>query len=83
MAGLTVRIEAHSDGSGNPQTNLQLSIERANAVRDALLSRGVSPELLVAVGRGDTVPIASNATALGREINRRIEFVVKPRLITV
>ena len=76
VAGLAVRIEAHSDGSGNTQTNLQLSIERATAVRDALLSRGVSPELLVAVGRGDTVPIASNATARGRDINRRIEFVV-------
>lgn len=76
VAGLGVRIEAHSDGSGNPQTNLQLSIERATAVRDALLSRGVGPELLIAVGRGDTVPIASNVTARGREINRRIEFVV-------
>ena len=75
-AALVVRIEAHTDGSGDPQRNLALSEVRANAVRDALIGRGVAPALLVAVGRGEAAPIANNETARGREINRRIEFVV-------
>lgn len=73
-----VRIEAHTDASGDAARNTALSQLRADAVRNALLSRGVSPDLLVAIGRGEAAPIASNLTALGRERNRRVEFVVVP-----
>ena len=76
LAALPVRIEAHSDGTGSALKNLQLSTERANAVRLALIGRGVPANLLTAVGRGDAVPVGSDATARGRELNRRIEFVV-------
>ncbi len=73
---LRIRIEAHTDGSGDPIANLVLSTQRAEAVRDALIARGVSPAIVTAVGLGEAKPIASNASAAGRVRNRRVEFVV-------
>jgi outer membrane protein OmpA-like peptidoglycan-associated protein len=71
-----VRIEAHTDASGDAARNAALSQLRADAVRDALVSRGVAAGLLVSIGRGEDAPIASNLTPIGRERNRRIDFVV-------
>ncbi len=71
-----VRIEAHTDASGNPGRNAVLSTQRAEAVRAALILRGISPSIVSAVGRGESSPIASNASAAGRERNRRVEFIV-------
>ena len=73
-----VRVEAHTDSSGDNARNAALSTQRADVVRLALIARGVSPELLIAVGRGEVAPVASNVTARGRELNRRIEFLVNP-----
>ncbi len=73
-----VRVEAHTDSSGDNVRNVALSLQRAEVVRVALIARGVAPGLLIAVGRGEVAPIASNITAQGRELNRRIEFVVNP-----
>jgi outer membrane protein OmpA-like peptidoglycan-associated protein len=71
-----VQVEAHTDASGDPARNAALSQLRAEAVREALISRGVDAGLLVAIGRGEASPIASNVTAAGRDRNRRVEFVV-------
>jgi outer membrane protein OmpA-like peptidoglycan-associated protein len=67
-------IEGYTDSVGNLDFNRLLSEHRANAVRDYLIERGIEPLRLVAVGRGAENPIASNATAYGRSLNRRIEF---------
>jgi OmpA-OmpF porin, OOP family len=67
-------IEGYTDDVGNADFNRLLSEHRANAVRDYLIARGIEPPRLVAVGRGEENPIASNATPYGRSLNRRIEF---------
>jgi outer membrane protein OmpA-like peptidoglycan-associated protein len=66
--GLTVRVEGYGEED--------LSEERAQAVRAALVARGARPDSMVAVGYGNARPIASNATAAGREQNRRVEVVI-------
>lgn len=67
-------IEGHTDNVGKPEDNLKLSQARADAVRNWLLKKGIQPEKLVAKGYGDTKPVADNATAEGRQLNRRTEL---------
>ncbi|WP_250500357.1 OmpA family protein [Caballeronia sp. GAWG1-5s-s] len=70
-------IAGYSDGVGAPPAKLEMSKERAQAVRAFLVKNGVPPQSLTATGYGDANPVADNATASGRFANRRIEFVVK------
>ncbi len=72
-----VSVEGHTDANGNAETNLLLSMNRANTVVDFLIGRGIERARLESKGFGETVPIASNNTSLGRRTNRRVEFVVK------
>lgn len=72
----TLRIEGHTDNSGNAALNQDLSRRRAEAVRAALIQRGLPEERLVVEGFGASQPIATNRTATGRERNRRIEMRV-------
>jgi outer membrane protein OmpA-like peptidoglycan-associated protein len=67
-------IQGHTDSQGADETNLLLSAARANTVRDYLLSRNVPDSSLIAIGYGETVPIADNNTANGRALNRRVQF---------
>lgn len=69
-----VEIGGHTDNVGESAYNLQLSQERANSVKLYFESRGLKAERLVAVGYGDTKPIASNKNEKGRGENRRVEF---------
>lgn len=70
---VTVEIEGHSDNVGDKAQNKALSLKRAEAVRQALITRhGADASRLTAVGYGDEQPIADNATPEGREINRRV-----------
>lgn len=73
---LTVRIEGHTDSAGGDELNLPLSRQRAVAVKQALIERGVEPARLTADGLGASRAIASNATAEGRSQNRRVEIYV-------
>lgn len=66
-------IEGHTDSAGRDEVNLALSQERAEAVKEALVRRGVSADRIEAVGHGETRPIADNGTRAGRDRNRRIE----------
>jgi len=75
-AGTTVQIGGHTDNSGDASSNMRLSQERADAVRDYLIKQGVDGSMLVAKGYGDTQPTGSNDTDEGRFRNRRIEFSV-------
>lgn len=73
-----VRLEAqgHTDATGDPQYNVELSERRARVVRDALIAFGVPPDRVVARGYGPTRPVADNGTSAGRASNRRVEFRV-------
>lgn len=75
-AGTVIEIGGHTDTVGDPNANLLLSQQRADAVRDYLVSQGVSPAVLTTRGYGSTKPVASNETEQGRFSNRRIEFTV-------
>ncbi len=72
-----LRVEGHTDDVGSEENNLALSEARAQAVVDYLVNGGVAADQLVAVGFGESQPIADNDTADGRAQNRRIEFVVE------
>jgi outer membrane protein OmpA-like peptidoglycan-associated protein len=73
-----IRVEGHTDNVGAAGYNKDLSQRRAAAVVEYLASKGVAPERLVPVGYGFERPVASNATALGRAKNRRVEFTILP-----
>ncbi len=74
--GATIRIEGHTDNQGNPQTNLSLSQQRADAVKNSLRAAGIGANQVQAIGLSGEQPLASNATAQGRERNRRVEVIV-------
>jgi len=73
-AGLSLTISGHTDNTGDADGNLALSQARADAVREAILERGVSQAVVSAQGFGDTQPIADNDTEEGKAANRRTEF---------
>ena len=68
-------IEGYTDSVGSTAGNQALSDERARAVKDALVGRGVGAERLSTFGHGERHPIASNTTASGRQTNRRVEII--------
>jgi outer membrane protein OmpA-like peptidoglycan-associated protein len=71
----TALVEGHTDSIGTEQYNLALSDRRAKAVYDYLTSRGVDPARLRSVGLGEANPVASNETAEGRQLNRRVMLI--------
>ena len=73
----TIKVEGYTDSRGADDMNLKLSQQRAEAVRNYLVSRGVKGERISAEGKGEQSPIASNDTAEGRANNRRVEIVVQ------
>ena len=72
-----VEIRGHTDDVGSTAYNLDLSERRAQAVLDFLVSAGGSPGRLEARGFGEKRPVATNATARGRQQNRRVEVVIR------
>lgn len=76
---LSALIEGHTDNAGPEEINLAVSRARAEAVKQALIARGVPEERLTAEGAGEGRPIADNGTAAGRSQNRRVEvYVLEP-----
>ena len=74
-----VLIEGHTDSTGSDEVNEHLSQQRAEAVREYLVANRTLPyDRIMAVGYGSMRPLASNETAEGRAINRRIDVIVKP-----
>jgi outer membrane protein OmpA-like peptidoglycan-associated protein len=78
----TFVIEGHTDSRGTDSYNERLSRLRAMAVRSYLIDRGVDPDRIRAVGRGEEEPIASNTDPEGRANNRRVEIVVTPAAVS-
>ncbi|WP_265499824.1 OmpA family protein [Paracoccus beibuensis] len=73
-----VEVIGHTDSTGTAAYNQDLSQRRAQSVAGILAAAGVSSNRLVAVGRGQTQPIASNDTIQGRAQNRRVEIIIRP-----
>jgi outer membrane protein OmpA-like peptidoglycan-associated protein len=71
-----ISVEGYTDATGSDVFNQRLSEDRSAAVRAALVSGGIDPSMITSNGFGKANPVATNATAAGRQANRRVEIVV-------
>lgn len=76
---LSILIKGHTDNAGDEGYNLKLSQQRAQAVRQALIRRGIAAERMIAQGMGESTPIAPNETEAGRAKNRRVELFLQEK----
>lgn len=74
----TIAVVGHTDSMGDPQYNMTLSERRASAVASYLVQQGVNPGRITVQPRGESTPIADNATEAGRAQNRRVEMLIRP-----
>jgi outer membrane protein OmpA-like peptidoglycan-associated protein len=74
--GLNIEVDGYTDNVGGDEMNQKLSENRASAVHNYLVEQGVATISVSAKGFGDTLPVASNENATGRQENRRVELVV-------
>jgi len=74
-----VVVQGHTDSTGPANHNLNLSQRRAETVESALVSHGVAPQRVVASGYGETMPVATNSSERGRQLNRRVEILLKAK----
>jgi outer membrane protein OmpA-like peptidoglycan-associated protein len=74
-----IEIVGHTDSKGDETENLKLSLARANAVRDYLISKDVPSYKMITTGMGSAMPVASNDTEEGRAANRRVQVLVLGR----
>jgi len=79
--GLRLALEGHTDSIGSDEYNMTLSQKRAESVREYLISQAVPTASITAQGFGKADPVASNASAAGRQRNRRVEMVVSGEVI--
>jgi outer membrane protein OmpA-like peptidoglycan-associated protein len=73
---MKIEVGGHTDNTGNDDTNLRLSHERAKSVRQYFIAAGIASARIEAKGYGETTPIADNDTEEGRAANRRTEFII-------
>jgi outer membrane protein OmpA-like peptidoglycan-associated protein len=73
---VVIRIEGHTDDKGSDSDNQELSLKRAEAIKNYFYSKGIQMEQLQVVGYGESRPIASNKSKEGRAKNRRVEFII-------
>ncbi len=73
-----IQVEGYTDSTGSEAYNQRLSERRAEAVKNLLVQRGVDPSRIYAIGFGENMPIATNDTPEGRQLNRRVEIKVAP-----
>ena len=79
--GLRLEVEGHTDSTGTDALNQTLSEQRAGAVRGYLVQQGLAADSITAQGLGKSTPVADNATAAGRQKNRRVELIVSGEVI--
>ncbi len=79
--GLKLEVEGHTDAIGSDDFNMQLSDKRASSVRDYLVQQGIDSSTISSRGLGKGDPVASNDTASGRQMNRRVELIVSGDVI--
>jgi outer membrane protein OmpA-like peptidoglycan-associated protein len=75
-ATLKIKIEGHTDNHGNYEFNLQLSKKRAESVVLYLINKGISSDRMESAGFSYAIPVASNDTPEGRQLNRRVAFKI-------
>ncbi|HNQ12290.1 MAG TPA: OmpA family protein [Bacteroidia bacterium] len=75
-SSIEISLSGHTDDVGNDDANLQLSIQRAAAVKEYLVQSGINENRLSSQGFGEQNPVASNDTEEGRQLNRRVEFTI-------
>jgi outer membrane protein OmpA-like peptidoglycan-associated protein len=73
-----VEVIGHTDSTGSAAYNADLSQRRASAVASVLIGAGVPAGRVIATGRGEMMPVATNLTEQGRALNRRVELVIRP-----
>jgi outer membrane protein OmpA-like peptidoglycan-associated protein len=73
---MQIEIHGHTDSRGNDSYNQNLSENRTKSVFEYLVEQGISAERMKYIGYGEKKPIADNMLAAGRQLNRRVEFVV-------
>ena len=71
-----INVYGHTDSKGTAQVNQKISENRANSVKNYLISKGIASSRMITMGRGFSEPIASNDTDAGRAQNRRVEFAI-------
>lgn len=71
-------VQGHTDSSGSDEYNQRLSERRAETVKNLILQRGVDSSRITSMGYGESMPVASNNTPEGRQMNRRVEIRIKP-----
>lgn len=74
-----IQVEGHTDSVGSDAYNMDLSKRRATAVKNLLVQRGVSENRIETIGYGKTMPVATNTTEAGRQMNRRVEIKIAPQ----
>jgi outer membrane protein OmpA-like peptidoglycan-associated protein len=74
----TIKVVGYTDSTGSETYNLQLSEQRANSVKNALVVKNVNAARITALGMGESNPIADNATEGGRQLNRRVAIIIEP-----
>ena len=74
----SILVEGHTDSTGSETYNQQLSDRRANSVKNLLVQRGVQQFRINTLGYGESRPVATNVTAAGRQMNRRVEIRINP-----
>jgi outer membrane protein OmpA-like peptidoglycan-associated protein len=79
--GLILEVEGHTDSTGSDEFNQKLSDQRAATTREYLIKQGLADTGITATGLGKTMPVADNATAAGRQKNRRVEIIVGGEVI--
>ena len=74
----TIKVVGYTDSTGSESYNQQLSEQRANAVKNALVVKNVQTARISALGMGESNPIADNTTEGGRQLNRRVAIIIEP-----
>ncbi len=72
-------VQGHTDSTGTEEHNQALSERRAAAVANYLIGRGIDPARITSVGYGEGSPVADNATSAGRQLNRRVDLLLKAK----
>lgn len=73
-----VEVAGHTDSTGSDQYNQALSERRASSVARYLQNQGINPQRMITIGLGESMPVADNGTASGRQLNRRVELTMVP-----
>ena len=74
--GMEIELSGHTDNVGSKDANLKLSDDRAKAVTEYIVSKGIDTKRIKALGYGETKPVGTNDTDEGKQLNRRVEFTI-------